>query len=89
LTEGFKHLIKYAESVDGTFHWRFASHLRFPYWALNMKLRHQSISQASVYYQQNPGDANLTIEDLQDMIGRPNSEHLMQRIHNDAIPDEY
>ena len=40
-TDGFKHLIKYADlSTDGMFTWRFASHPRFPYWALNMKQRH-------------------------------------------------
>ena len=38
LTEGFKHLIRYADrSPTGKFTWRFASHPRFPYWALNMK----------------------------------------------------
>lgn len=36
LSEGFKHLIRYADVVDGAFWWRFASHPRFPYWALNM-----------------------------------------------------
>lgn len=49
--------------------WRFASHPRFPYWALNMKMRHQLISQASIYFHQNPDNANLTIEELQAMVG--------------------
>ena len=41
LTDGFKHLIKYADlSTDGLFAWRFASHPRFLYWALNMKQHH-------------------------------------------------
>ena len=32
LTDGFKHLIKYADlSTDGIFTWPFASHPRFPY----------------------------------------------------------
>ena len=65
LTEGFKHLIKYADlSTNGTFTWRFASHPRFPYWALNMKQRHQLLSQARIYLSQNPEDANLTTEEL-------------------------
>lgn len=34
LTEAFKHLICYADAEDGNYHWRFASHPRFPYWAL-------------------------------------------------------
>ena len=64
LTEAFKHLIRYCDEIDDNFHWRFASHPRFPYWALNMKLRHQLLSQSSVYICQHPGDANLTIENL-------------------------
>ena len=41
LTEAFKHLIKFANKLEnGKFEWRFASHPRFPYWALNMKQRH-------------------------------------------------
>lgn len=78
LTEAFKHLLRYADVTNGTFLWRFATHPRFPYWALNMKLRHQLISQASVYMHKNPSDANLTVEDLRDMAGRMTSEHLMQ-----------
>ena len=49
----------------------------FPYWALNMKLRHQLLSQSSVYIRQHPGDANLTIENLRDMVGRLSAEQLM------------
>ena len=38
LTDGFKHLVKYCEvTADNQKSWRFASHPRFPYWALNMK----------------------------------------------------
>ena len=53
---------------------------RFPYWALNMKLRHQLLSQSSVYIHQHPGDANLTIENLRDMVGRLSAEQLMHRL---------
>lgn len=84
LTEAFKHLLRYAEVVDENLLWRFATHPRFPYWALNMKLRHQLISQTSVYLHQHPTDANLTVEDLRDMVGRMTSEHLMQRLQRYA-----
>ena len=48
LTEVFKHLMKFAERfADGKFECRFALP-RFPYWALNMKQRHQLLAQASV-----------------------------------------
>ena len=48
-SEGLKHLIHYVDVVNGAFWWRFASHPRFPYWALNMKQRHQLISQTFVF----------------------------------------
>lgn len=85
LTEGFKHLIRYGErDASNNLHWRFASHPRFPYWALNMKLRHQLLSQAKVYLHHNPGDANLTIEELRAMVGNLSSEHLMKRLQRYA-----
>ncbi len=82
--EAFKHLTRYADEVDGTFLWRFATHPRFPYWALNMKLRHQLLSQATVYLHQHPADAQLTTENLRDMVGRLSADHLMQRLHRYA-----
>ena len=84
LSEGFKHLIRYADVVDGVFWWRFASHPRFPYWALNMKQGHQLISQTSVFLHQHPSDAQLTIEDLRDMVGHQSAEHLMKRLQHYA-----
>ena len=85
LTEAFKHLIHYADVVDGKYYWRFASHPRFPYWALNMKMRHQLLSQSNVYMQQHPTDAELTVEDLQDMISRGiDAQHLMNRLQRYA-----
>lgn len=44
----FKHLERYTDVEQGCFQWRFATHPRFPYWALTIKQRHQLISQASV-----------------------------------------
>ena len=81
LTDGFKHLIKYADlSTDGIFTWRFSSHPRFPYWALNMKQRHQLLSQACIYLTQNPEDANFTVEELRQMVGQMTANHLMNRV---------
>ncbi len=86
LTDGFKHLIKYGEcsTNDTTIQWRFASHPRFPYWALDMKQRHQLLSQAKVYLHQHPADANLTIEALRDMVGTLNAQQLMNRLQRYA-----
>ena len=81
LTDCFKHLIKCADlSTDGIFTWRFASHPRFPYWALNMKQRHQLLSQARIYLTQNPEDANLTTKQLPQMIGQMTANHLINRL---------
>ena len=67
LTEAFKHLVKFAERLpNGKYRWRFASHPRFPYWALDMKQRHQLLSQSNVYLHQHPADANMTIEELRE-----------------------
>ena len=50
ITDGFRHLVKFGEiNASCDKHWRFASHPRFPYWAFNMKRRHQLLSQSSVY----------------------------------------
>ena len=74
LADSFKHLIKYSDySPEGTHRWRFASHPRFHYWALNMIQRHQLLSQSKIYMQQNPAEVDLTIEDLQGMVGRMSS----------------
>jgi len=63
VVDAFKHLICYCDKTpDGCDRWRFASHPRFPYWALNMKQRHQLLSQSNLFIKQNPGDTHLTIE---------------------------
>ena len=49
-------------------------------WAFNMKMRHQLLSQANVYLHQHPADAQLTIEDLRDMVGRTDADQLMKRL---------
>ena len=83
--EAFKHLERYCDILpNGNFHWRFASHPRFPYWALNMKQRHELLSQSKVYKQQHPCDASLTVEQLQDMVGTMDSAQLMNRLQRYA-----
>ena len=85
LAEAFKHLERYCDTLpNGQFHWRFASHPRFPYWALNMKQRHELPSQSKVYIQQHPCDASLTVEQLQDMVGTMDSVQLMNRLQRYA-----
>ena len=58
LADTFKHLLRFTDfSPDGHYRWRFASHSRFPYRALNMKHRHQLLSQSKVFIKYNPSDA--------------------------------
>ena len=79
LTEAFKHLIKFAEVANVTFEWRFASHPRFPYWALNMKQQHQ-MSQANIYLRQHPADANMTMEELKEMANSISAKQMVNRL---------
>ena len=81
-TDAFKHLIRYGDiTPDNQKHWRFASHPRFRCWALNMK---QLLSQAKIYLQQNPQDANLSIDELRSMVGHVSAELLMKRLQRYA-----
>lgn len=81
LTERFKHLIKYGEVANNNLKcWRFAGHPRFPYSALNMKQRHQLLSQAKIYLQHNPRDTNLSVEGLRQM-GSLSADQLVKRLH--------
>ena len=84
LTEALKHLNRFGEFINGKPAWRFASHPRFTYWGLNMKQRHQLLSQTSVYLQQHPGDANLTIDDLRSMVDTLPAQQLMSRLQRYA-----
>ena len=45
-----------------------------------MKQRHQLLSQARIYLTQNPEDANLTTEELRQMVGEMTANHLMNRV---------
>lgn len=84
LTDGFKHLVKFGETnASCDKHWQFASHPRFPYWALNMK-RLQLLSQSSVYLHHHPADANLTVDDLRLMVGSMSAAQLMGRLQRYA-----
>ena len=45
-----------------------------------MKQRHQLLSQAKVYLSQNPQDANLTTEQLREMVGQMSAHQLVNRL---------
>ena len=73
--ERVKHLIKFAENVDGKWIYRFATHPRFSYWAFNMIQRKRTLQQSGIFLKQNPGDAHLTIDELREMAANFNSSN--------------
>ena len=75
-----KHLLKYAEKKDGKWIYRFATHPRFAYWALNMIQRKQILQQTGIFLKQNPGEAHLTTEELQEMAANNNTATFLSKI---------
>jgi hypothetical protein len=67
---------------EGKFEWRFASHPRFPYWALNMKQEHQQLSQVNDYLRQHPADTNMIAhwEELKQMVNSMSVNQTVNRL---------
>lgn len=88
VTEAFasklKHLIKFGEKVNGKWVYRFASHPRFAYWAYNMLYRRRILGQGSYFLRQNPSEANLTLEDLKEMLQNNSYSSLMATLKHYA-----
>ena len=80
LGDKIKHLIKFAEYNNRKWTYRFASHPRFAYWAFNMIQRHRLLSQGNIFLKQNPGDAKLTVEQLQQMLRSNTYSTLMSKL---------
>ena len=59
----FKHLLMYEDS-------RFAIHPRFRFFALNTEMRWRALQAGRIYIRQHPGDAQLSLDELRDMVGR-------------------
>ena len=59
----FKHLMMYDDN-------RFAKHQRFRFFALNTEMRWRALQTGRVYVKQHPGDAQLSLDELRDMVGR-------------------
>ncbi|CAB4043659.1 Hypothetical predicted protein, partial [Paramuricea clavata] len=80
LQEIIKHLLKFAEFIDGKWVYRFANHPRFSYWAFNMIHRKRILQQSGIFIKQNPGEAHLTIDELREMAASDNSTLLMSKV---------
>ena len=57
----FKHLTMYDDN-------RFAKHPRFRFFALNTEMRWRALQTGRVYVKQHPGDAQLSLDELRDMV---------------------
>ena len=83
-TESFaqkiKHLIKFAENINGKWKYHFASHTRFAYWAYNILYRRRLLNQGNFFIKQNPGEANLTLEELHEMISSGSYSKVMSKL---------
>lgn len=75
-----QHLVKFAENIESNWIYRFASHPRFSYWALNMIQRRRTLQQNSIFLKQNPGESHLTIEELRDMANNNTSVSFMSKL---------
>ena len=75
-----RHLIKFAEKVNGKWVYRFARHARFSYWAFNMIQRKRILEQNGIFLKQNPSESHLSIEELRDMATNNNSAAFMSKV---------
>ena len=80
LGEKVKHLIKFAENINGEWVYRFARHPRFAYWAFNTIQRHRLLGQGSIFLKQNPNEAHLTVEQLNKMLPTNSYSSLMSKL---------
>ena len=78
--EKIKHLLKFGELENGNWVYRFARHPRFAYWALNMIQRKQALGQAAFFIKQNPSEAHLTGEELQNLSNDGMGNTLISKI---------
>ena len=78
--ECVKHLLKFAEIIDGKWVYRFASHPRFSYWALNMIQRKRILQQTGIFLRQNPSEAHLTIDQLREMAANNNANVFLSKV---------
>ena len=80
LQERIKHLLKFAEIIEGKWVYRFANHPRFSYWAFNMIQRKRILQQSGIFLKQNPGEAHLTIDELREMASSNSANLFMSKV---------
>ena len=75
-----KHLIKFSERINDKWFYRFAAHPRFAYWAYKILYRRRIIGQGSYFLKQNPSEANLTLDNLKEMLLSNSYNSLMSKL---------
>ena len=80
LHESVKHLLKFATKNGNKWHYPFASHPRFSYWAFDMILRKRTLQQSGIFLKQNPGEAHLTIDELREMTANNDTTVFMSKV---------
>ena len=80
LQERIKHLLKFAEIIDGKWVYRFANHPRFSYWAFNMIQRKRILQQSGIFLKQNRGEAHVTIDELREMASSNSANLFMSKV---------
>ena len=80
LQERVKHLLKFAEIINGKWVYHFANHPRFSYWAFNMIQRKRILQQSGIILKQTPSEAHLTIDELREMAASDNANTFMSKV---------
>lgn len=80
LAERVKHLLRFGENKNGRWLYRFATHPRFAYWALNLIQRKRILQQTGIFLKQNSGEAQLTAEDLEQMVANNNAHVFISKL---------
>ncbi|RNA24394.1 ATP-dependent DNA helicase PIF1 [Brachionus plicatilis] len=82
-TQGFNHLLKYAtkDPTNNQYYYPFAEHPSVIKISICDRIsRHRTLDQTKVYFNQNQGDANLTLTDLKKMINDGSAEQILKRM---------
>ena len=60
---------------------RFARHPRFRFFTLNTEMQHHALQMGRVYVRQHPGDGQLSLDELRDMVGRQGEAFSSRVLH--------
>ena len=75
-----QHLLKVAYKRNQSWFYPFASHPRFSFWAFDMIQRKRALQQTAIFLKQNPGEANLTTDDLLNMAENATFSNLTTKV---------